>query len=112
MIWDHLGVPVGGAKSIKKSRFWRSPVDRAGPMITDDLGPLGGASGGCEKYQEKQVLARPGKPGRANDYNDDLGPLGGASGGCEKYQEKQVLAGPGNVISLAGPKEGGGVKRL
>ena len=68
MIWEHLGVPVGGRKSIKKCRFWGSPVNRDAPTITDDSEPLGGASGGCEKYQEKQVLAKAGKPGRANDY--------------------------------------------
>ena len=60
MIWDHLGEPVGGEKSIKKSMVLAKPGIGAGPMITDDLGPLGGASGGCQKDQEKQVLAKPG----------------------------------------------------
>ncbi len=52
-------------------------------MIGVDLGQLGESRGGCEKYQEKQVLARTGI-GTGQMITDDLEPLGGASGGCEK----------------------------
>ena len=80
-------------------------------MITDDLGPLGGARRGGAKSIKKSRFSQGSVNRDAPMIINDLGPLGGASGGCEKYQEKQVLAGPGNVISLAGPKEGGGFKR-